>query len=468
MTHSINNYNIILDTDSYKSSHWLQYPPNTQRIFSYVESRGGKFDSTVFFGLQYYIKEYLSRQITQDNIDEAAEIWATHGEPFNKEGWEYILKEHNGFLPVEIYAVPEGTVIPNSNLLATIINTDNKCFWLPSHLETGLLRSIWYGTTVATQSYHIKKLISKYFDDTASEESKSSIDFRLHDFGARGVSSYESSGIGGMAHLLNFKGTDTIQAIRQARKYYNENMAGFSVPASEHSSITSWGKEHEEDAYKNMLKQFQDYNVISIVSDSYDLFNAVKNIYGKSLKSMIEESKGTLVIRPDSGTPHEIVLKTVEALGARFGYTTNEKGYNVLNPKVRVLQGDGIDYNSIDLILTNLKLNGWSAENVFFGMGGALLQGVNRDTQKFACKCSAALIDNKWVDVFKDPITDKGKQSKKGVLTLYKDKMLGNYSTNRIAHGAETKYDVVPQLAFNDGISYCDDSLSNIRERCKV
>jgi nicotinamide phosphoribosyltransferase len=191
------------------------------------------------FGLQAFIKEYLLEPITQADIDIADEILTAHGEPFNRAGWQYILDKRDGYLPVVIRSVPEGTVVPVKNVLATIENTDPNCFWLTTWLETALLRAVWYGTTVATQSYTIKQVILDYLERTGDP---TAIDFKLHDFGARGVSSLESAGIGGAAHLVNFMGTDTISGILFAREYYNAGIAGFSIPASEHSISTSFGK----------------------------------------------------------------------------------------------------------------------------------------------------------------------------------------------------------------------------------
>jgi nicotinamide phosphoribosyltransferase len=229
----------ILNTDSYKVSMFSQYPPGTTGVYSYIESRGGHYDKTLFFGLQAFIKEYLLKPITQADIDEAAEVLAAHGEPFNREGWQYILDQHKGYLPVVIKAVPEGSVVPVKNVLATIENTDPKCFWLTTWLETALLRAIWYPTTVATQSWSIRQLILNFLEKTGDT---TLIDFKLHDFGARGVSSFESAGIGGAAHLVNFMGTDTLSGVLYARKYYGAGVAGFSIPASEHSISTSFGK----------------------------------------------------------------------------------------------------------------------------------------------------------------------------------------------------------------------------------
>ncbi len=413
--------NLLLLSDSYKVSHYKQYPTGTTHVYSYFESRGGRFDEVLFFGLQYLIKKYLAgKVVTQRKIDEAAALYAPHfgnADLFNRAGWQYILDKHDGRLPIEIKAVPEGTRVGTHNVLMTVENTDPNCFWLTNYLES-LLVQTWYGTTVATQSFKIKQRIIKALEETGDP---SSIDFKLHDFGFRGVSSVESAAIGGAAHLINFKGTDTVVALDFIEKYYPSTLGnagfGFSIPAAEHSTITSWGRENEVLAYENMLTQYPE-GLVAVVSDSYDIYNACANLWGDALKEKILNRKGTLVVRPDSGIPKDIVLEITSILGEKFGYTTNEKGYKVLHPNIRVIQGDGVDYESIGEILDNLKNAGWSADNIAFGMGGALLQKLDRDTQKFAFKCSSALINGQAIDVYKDPITDQGKKSKRGRLKL--------------------------------------------------
>ena len=410
--------NIILNTDSYKVSMFKQYPQGTTGVYSYIESRGGRYDRTVFFGLQAFIKEYLQEAITQADIDIADELLTAHGLPFNRAGWQYILDKHNGYLPVVIRAVPEGTVVPVSNVLATIENTDPECFWLTTWLETSLLRAIWYPTTVATQSWTIRKLILDALEKTGDP---SLIDFKLHDFGARGVSSMESAGIGGAAHMVNFMGSDTITGVLYAREFYNAGIAAFSIPAAEHSTITSWGRDNEVDAYDNMLTQFaRPGSILAVVSDSYDIYNATEKLWGEELRQKVIDSGATVVIRPDSGDPDIVCRKLVAILGEKFGYTVNDKGYKVLN-NVRLIQGDGVNEHTIRMILGGFAAYGWSADNIAFGMGGALLQQVDRDTQKFAMKCSAVEIGlGNWIDVQKDPITDPGKKSKAGCVTLWK------------------------------------------------
>jgi len=437
-------FNLLLNTDSYKASHWLQYPPNTEYVFCYIESRGGKYDQTVFFGLQMFIQEYLTKPITQELIDEAALFWPAHGEPFNKEGWQYILDELGGYLPLEIKSVAEGTVVPISNALATIVNTDPKCFWLPSHVESSILRAVWYPTTVATNSWTTRQVITKYMKETSDligDELEAHIDLMLHDFGSRGVSSLESACIGGAAHLINFRGSDNVPGIWHANKHYFHKMAGVSVPASEHSSITTWLKKGELKAYRNMIKQYGGkFPAFAVVSDSYDIFNAVEKMWGAELKDEVIQCGSMLVIRPDSGDPTTVVAKILLLLETTYGYKYNSKRYKVLN-NVRVLQGDGITTESIESILSKLIGYKFSAENVLFGQGGALLQQLDRDTCQWAYKACAAYIDSEWVDVFKDPITDSGKRSKRGRLMLYK-----NDNSDFITAGINAKTLDVEQL----------------------
>jgi nicotinamide phosphoribosyltransferase len=357
--------------------------------------------------------------------------------------------------------IDEGTVLPPSNVLVTIVNTDPKCWWLTSFLETALLRAIWYPTTVASNSYHSKEIILESLERTGDP---AGIGFKLHDFGARGVSSKESAAIGGTAHLINFMGTDTVEALSHIMRHYGASgPVGFSIPAMEHSTVTSWGRDGEEASFRNMLKQHaKPGGLVACVSDSYDIYRACRK-WGTMLKADVLHSGATVVIRPDSGDPSVVVTQCAKILDQYFGHTINSKGFKVLN-NVRIIQGDGIDHKSIRSILFSLTLSGYSADNVAFGQGGALLQQVNRDTLKFAMKCSAAKINGTWVDVFKDPITDSGKRSKKGMLALIRDN--GKYKTiNSKDLGSEENLLVE---RFVNGKLFNKTTFDEIRERAKL
>lgn len=452
------NRNIILKTDSYKPSHWKQYPPGTSRVYSFFESRGGRFPETLFFGLQHIVMEHLEgAAVTERDIEEAKDLFAAHfgtGSIFNEEGWRHIIRKHGGRLPIRIKAVPEGTVVPTGNVLMTAENTDPEVPWITNYLET-ILSQVWYPTTVATQSRAMRNIIGTALEETGDP---SLVHFKLHDFGYRGSTSDESAGIGGAAHLVNFMGSDTLAGILVARDTYGEPMAGFSIPAAEHSTITSWGKENEAEAYGNMLRKFPD-GLVAVVSDSYDIYRAVTELWGKQLREQVLNRNGTLVVRPDSGKPQEVVVKVLEALGRAFGAERNAKGYLVLNPKVRVIQGDGIDLGSLESILFSMKMAGWSADNVAFGSGGGLLQKVDRDTSKFAFKCSAVEVNGVWRDVMKDPVTDPGKRSKAGRMKLIRRD--GTFATVREDAPGED----ILETVFEDGFMIRKQSFADIRKR---
>ena len=458
--------NILTLTDSYKASHWRQYPAGTERVFSYFESRlGARWHETVFFGLRYFIRQYLVGQVvTQRFINEADRLFAAHfggAGVFNKEGWQRLLEKHDGRLPVRIHAAPEGTVVPVGNALMTIENTDPEFPWLTNYLET-LLVQVWYPCTVATQSREMKRTILRYLEETGDP---AGIGFKLHDFGFRGVSSVESAGLGAAAHLVNFMGTDTVRGLELLAAVYGAPMAGFSIPASEHSTMTSWGREHELDACRNMLVQHPT-GAIACVSDSWDIIECCREIWGGALREMVLDREGTLVVRPDSGDPLKVVPEVIRILGERIGQKKNEKGFFVLDPHVRVIQGDGIDADSIEGILEAVKQAGYSADNLAFGSGGGLLQKLNRDTQRFAFKCSAIEINGQWQGVQKRPASDLSKSSKAGRLQLWRNEA-GEFTTAEEASGEGWAAHL--ELVFEDGHSVQDwrrsDSFEAIRLR---
>lgn len=457
--------NILFLADSYKISHYKQYPPGTTRILSYFESRGGKFDHVVFFGLQYILKRWLSTRVTAEMVQEADEFYGKHfvgGQSiFNRPGWDYIVEKHGGKIPVKVMAVPEGSRVPVKNVLFTVENTDPEVPWITNYFETVFVQ-VWYPLTVCTNSNMQKQVIRQFMAKTADDLTM--LDTKLHDFGYRGSSSVESAGIGGCAHLANFSGTDNIAAILTANKYYKgkSDMPGMSLPASEHSTMTTWGKDKELEAVDQMMDSFPE-GPLSVVADSYNLWNFLDNIIGKELKEKIVARNGTLVIRPDSGDPLTIVMKVLSKLGASFPPKKNDKGYKLLPLYVRVIQGDGISYEKIKDILTEMEKEGWSADNIVFGSGGALLQKLDRDTQKCAYKCCMAEINGKLVDVFKQPITDMGKQSKKGNVTLVQT-IHGQYKTIRKEEITGDTTEVLVEV-FNNGQLKKEWTLDEIRER---
>lgn len=455
--------NLILNTDSYKLYHAKMYPPNTTNLHSGVLARGLGDDvkelyekffpddvpMVNFMGAQIFALNYLNKPITLQDIQQAATIAKAHGFELDEEAWKYIVEEHGGYLPIRIRAVREGTAVPVGEILATVEATDPKCFWLVTYIETALLRAIWYPSTVASKDLIAKKLLKKFMDETAVYD-PAELDFMLHDFGARGVSSHESAAIGGLAHLVHFKGTDTIAGALAAMHYYNSEMPGFGVPASEHSVHSSWGSHREAEGYENMLELFSKPGaIVSVVSDTYDIERAVKRIWGEELKEKVISSGGRLVVRPDSGDPLTVPIRVIELLMEKFGYTVNEKGFKILPDYIRVLQGDGITVNSMSQILENMKDAGIAANNIVFGMGAGTLQKVDRDTFNFAMKCTAMQEDGKWVDIYK---AASGKKSHKGRTTLMRNRVSGVYRT--VDSTTSQGYNEVEALntVYNNGI----------------
>lgn len=434
-------YNPILDSDSYKISHHLQYPDGATAMFSYIESRGGVYDKTVWFGLQYILQKYLEVRITHAMIDEAEDYITKHGlgDSFNREGWEYIVDHYDGYLPITIRAVPEGTVVGTKNVLCYAVCKDPKAFWVVSYFETLLLR-VWSPVTTATKSFAAKQIIADAYEHSSDEEYEdsfaqtvetgvpASLLFKLHDFGARGGSSYETVSICGAAHLVNFMGTDTLSAIKLLREHYAEDCAGYSIDASEHSTMTALGPDGETVQFRKMIKQFGDRPIFACVSDGFDIFKAITQKWGDELIEEVKAMNAMLVVRPDSGDPVEIPIQCIKLLDERFGHTVNKKGFKVLN-HVRVIQGDGIRNSDIAALVIRLHEEGYSIDNLNFGMGGGLIQDQTRDTLKFAMKNSWMLINGENVNIYKDPVTDPGKKSKKGLMTLMFDGSIKDFVT---------------------------------------
>ena len=451
--------NFITKSDSYKYGHAQMYPEDTSKVYSYFEARTGAFfKKTVFFSLQYILKEYfVGNVITQEMIDKAEKIIDVHLGPgvFNRSAWQYILDVHGGKLPLSIKAVPEGTPVDVGNVLFTVENTDPNCFWLTNFSES-ILSHVWYGSSTATLAYETKKVL-RHFLEITDDDPDATINFSFHDFGYRSSSSDESAAIGGSGQLLSFMGTDTVAAIELLMDYYNTDVCAYSVNASEHSVMTGEGREGEFDVVRRLLNKYPK-GILSLVIDSYDYRNFIREA-GTTFKDYIMSRDGKLVFRPDSGDPIETSLEVMELLGKYFGYTHNSKGYKVLNSKVGMLWGDGINLLGIKNILQNLVDNGWAASNVVFGQGGALHHsGVSRDMQRCAFKSSHQVAGGIEKNIFKDPI-DGSKMSKKGRLALLKKD--GKFITLEEV-GGNVKDDILIEV-FRDGDLLVDYSLDEIK-----
>lgn len=425
---------LITGTDSYKFSHFYQYPPNTTHVESHVAARrpytagfGLTVDQIVFFGLQAWIIDRLETPLNLDDWHIAHAFAKKHQVPFAGDAWREIISDHHGYLPIKIDALPEGTRVPVGVAQVRVTNTDPRFPWLTSYIETELLRAVWYPSTVASISAFARKILQDAADKSMDVPD---VSFKLHDFGQRGASSRETAALGGMAHLLNFSGTDTTEGVLAARHYYNayDPLAGFSIPAMEHSTVTAWGQTGEVDAFRNMIDQSLG-PIVACVSDSYDYKYAVKEIWGNQLRDHVINSGKTVVIRPDSGDPTTMVLYALDSMSQAYGFTTNSKGFKVLN-HIRVIQGDGINVDKMEDIVQAVLASGYSLENVAFGMGAGLLQKVDRDTFSYAMKANMAVIDGKIINVSKNPATDRHKRSWDGPIDVAEiDGVLTNVSS---------------------------------------
>lgn len=415
--------NHILMADYYKFTHWLQYPKDVKYVLSFMEPRGGYSDTVLNIGLQMVIADHFEGiRIEPWMIDDAEKFLLNVGgfnEYFNRAGWERIVNVHGGKLPLKIKALPEGLVVPAKTALFTIENTDPELPWLTNWAETVLMH-VWHPITVGTTSMNFTAAAQPYADMCGETVSP----VLLNDFGYRGVENKVAAGRGGAAHLLSSIGTDNLEGIVYASRYYGakfeDGVIGVSVFATEHSTTTIYGRENEHAALENFIDTAPDAAIVSLVSDSYNIYEAAKFLV--SIKDKIIARKGKVVVRPDSGEPHLISHAVLEILWNGFGGTINEKGYKVLDPHIGMIYGDGINVHGYTKILdTCVKYGKFALSNIVFGMGGGLLQECTRDTHKFAIKCCAALRGDTWVDVSKDPITDPGKASKVGPQAVYHD-----------------------------------------------
>lgn len=458
--------NIITATDGYKLLHHLQFPKKHTGSSYYGEARvGGKYKEITVAGLRYLCEVLEASPVTYDDFEEADEVLDDYiaGEHpgWNREGWWTIVHELEGKLPVEIKVAPEGLIVPEGNVLYTVEETDPRFAWLPGHIEGLVLQNAWYGTTVATHSRECLKVIYEYMVKTSDNMEK--LNFMLNDFGFRGASSYETGAHGGYAHSLNSMGSDTLSAVMLVRHMFPEyqGLAAYTIPAREHSTTTIYGTTLEGDkkAYENSIKNFGG-GLYACVMDSVDYKASVKMV-ARQLRNDIISAGGTFVARPDSGNACDNILIALNEFGKEFGYTRNSKGYKVLPPNVAVIQGDGLSKPSdFRDILNWMEANGWAACNVAFGMGGGLLQQLDRDWQRFAQKMCAAVIDGEEVEVYK---ATPGKESKRGRQMLYFDNVTKTYFTDRNI-GERLDCTQVLFVGFRNGVCYHKQTYENAME----
>ncbi len=476
--------NPLLATDVYKMGHMEQYAPGVTKVVSYLMARSDKnYGYTVWFGLQHYLSTYLGRTLTEEMGREFIKnkkailglAKATGGTA--KESEEKIMRLCRlGKIPIEIKAVREGQIVPVKNAIMTITNTLPEFYWCVGFFESLILK-IWDAITTASCSFEYRRLVDKYFENTVDEDMYFLKDYMVHDFGYRGCSTEEQAVITGTAHLLSFKGSDTVPAREYAIRMYGADPTKeimSSVPASEHSVMCSFGREDELLGFRNMLRLYPE-GIVSIVSDTYNVYIVLTD-FANTLKSEILSRDGKVVFRPDSGNPEYIICGdptaeegsnewkgAIRLLDETFGSTINSKGFRVLNPKVGLIYGDGMYLARYGRTLKRLMEMGYAASNLVIGVGG-ILRNHSRDTLGFALKAIYVEIDGHPVEIEKDPVTDSKKKSHKGLVGLFLDEN-GEYVTRDRLTEYEERVENLLEVVFRNGESLIVENFETIRER---
>lgn len=485
--------NSMILCDSYKTEHHKMYPKKTTLVYSNFtprKSRINGINEIVVFGIQAFIKEYLIDHFNNNFFNKPqSQIREEYGFSIGIDPQHIVDLWTLQYLPIEIKALPEGTLCPIGVPCLTIKNTHPDFGWLTNYLETLISCQLWQPMTSATIAYQYKKLLSKYALETTG--TTEFVQWQGHDFSMRGMSSVESAILSGMGHLTSFTGTDTIPAIYGLKKYYNATgLIGASVPATEHSVMCAGNKESEIDTFKNLLDLYPT-GILSVVSDTWDLWKVCTE-YLPQLKEQILARDGKLVIRPDSGDPVDIICGemifipheheteedeketldflnsprgkgVIELLWDIFGGTINKQGYKELDPHIGAIYGDSITIERAKQICERLKAKGFASTNIVLGIGSYTYQYNTRDTFGFAMKATYVEVNGEGREIFKDPITDDGtKRSKKGLLCVdLKDGVL--HCFDQVAEDGEALGKL--ETVFRDGKIIKETTLEEIRNR---
>lgn len=480
--------NPLLLTDFYKVSHPFQYPKGTTLVYSNLTPRKSRLDISkmTFFGLQYFIKEYLIKQFNENFFNKPKEeimkdykrrITTSLGSDL--QSYEHIEKLHDlGYLPIKIKALPEGTSVNMRVPVLTVVNTLPEYFWLTNFIESLMSSILWQPCTSATIAKDYRRILDIYAKETGIHQDF--VQWQGHDFSFRGMSSLESSMSSGMAHLLSFTGTDTIPAIYALEKYYNANaekeLIGGSVPATEHAIMCSGSKDCEIETFKRLITEIYPNGIVSIVSDTWDLWKVCTE-YLVELKDIIMSRDGKVVIRPDSGDPVDIICgdpkgKTenerkgvIELLWDVFGGTVTDEGYKLLDSHIGAIYGDSITRDRAISICERLMKKGFASQ-VVFGIGSYTYQYNTRDTFGTAMKATYVEVNGEGREIFKDPVTDDGtKKSATGLLCVKKEN--GEYVLKDKCTWEEESTGEL-QTVFLDGALLKDYTLSEIRGNIKL
>lgn len=480
----------ILLTDGYKLDHRRQYPEGTEFVYSNWTPRSCQYfpeasEGTVVFGIEYFIKKYLLEEFNKNFFnrpkEEVIEEFSRRINTFlgpNQVGINHISALHDlGYLPIEIKALPEGTLCPIGVPVLTVINTAPEFFWITNYLETLMSACLWLPMTSATSARLYKKRLMEHALKTGFHD-QPGLDFLCHDFSMRGMAGIEAAVMSGLGHLTSFTGSETIPALEAAEEYYNadadsELLAG-TVPATEHSVMCAGGMEDEFETFKRLITEIYPTGIVSIVSDTWDFWQVITE-YMPRLKDTIMSRDGRVVVRPDSGDPVKIICGDPEAdpnspeykgayqlLGEIFGTTVNEKGYKVLDTHIGLIYGDSITLERQHQIYSQLEDKGFAATNLVLGIGSYTYQFKSRDSLGFAMKTTWCQIKGEAKEIFKNPKTDSGmKKSLKGLLQVYKED--GVYKVKDQVSKEEEQQGCL-RTVFKDGLLYKAGFLDTIRQ----
>lgn len=441
--------NPLLLVDYYKTEHHKMMPEGTTKIYSNFTPRKSRLkgvNSVVFFGLQHFILTYLIKLFNEEFFSYIGKksVIIDYQRHINVDTTHIEKLWNLGYLPIEIKAFEEGSLVPIGVPCFTITNTHPDFAWLTNYLETLISTMMWQPITSATIANEYRKLLDRYAIETTGNNE--GVQWQAHDFSMRGMSSIESAITSGMGHLTSFTGTDVVPAIYQLEEsYFAEGLIGASVPATEHSVMCMGTKGDEIGTFKRLLDKYPS-GILSVVSDTWDLWKVCTE-YIVELKEQILARDGKLVIRPDSGDPVDIIcgdysrwayepelgedipdikpyeLGVVELLWNVFGGTINSKGYKVLDSHIGAIYGDSITLDRAKEICKRLKAKGFASTNIVFGVGSYTYQYNTRDTFGFAMKATYGEINGVGQEIFKNPITDDGtKKSAKGLLQVFNNR----------------------------------------------
>lgn len=435
--------NPLLKCDTYKTCHESMMPKGMERLDSYFVPRKSmieKQQKIVFFGLQAFlqkVKKDFDENFFKVPVDDLKKEYMKYmniqlgQDVYNTDRIEKLHKL--GYLPLEIEALPEGSLVNMGVPMIHIHNTLPEFHWLGQWFECWVLNEVWKSCNFATIGHMYYKLAKKYYDMTTD-----GLDPRnaAADFSMRGMSGMDEAEKCSAAWLLSFNKTSTIPALNYIDKYYDADCSlngfGKSCISTEHSVMAAnYAIDGDEISfYRRMLTELYPDSTFSIVSDTYDYWNIVDNILPQ-LKNEILNHNGKLLVRPDSGDQYTNVIETVQKLWDTFGGTVNSKGYKVLNPHIGIILGDGATLQCVEKIWKKLTEMKFAASNVAFGCGAFAMTAVfekdkmiinTRDTWNMACKATYCVINGKEYPIFKDPKTDSGmKKSHRGLVHVSQD-----------------------------------------------